>query len=201
MIPEESFGEGFWARCKAVERSCYLHDETVEAARFFTRRVFEQVGGFDEEIMAGAEDWDIHERVRRPGPGAARARAYSATTRDGSVCLRRWQRSSITAARPASISAGTQDWLGASCESFRPAFVRHRHLLASQPLTAAGMLFMKMCEFSAGAGWLWSGRVEPGEDGRLVRHRLGCRAGDLHLGEFPGAGSRPSRQPAAPARG
>ena len=157
VIPEESFGEGFWAHCKAVERSCYLHDETVESARFFTRRVFDQVGGFDEEIMAGGEDWDIHERVGRAGVRVGRT---SEVIRHDEGRLRL----SETMATKFYYGRGTGVYIRKHPELarrqvrvLRPAFVRHWRKLAREPTTAAGMLAMKVCELSAGAaGFLWS---------------------------------------------
>src|SRR5450759_661746 len=48
IIPEQSFGKNFWARCKALERNCYIDDYTnVTGARFFERQTFLQVGGYD----------------------------------------------------------------------------------------------------------------------------------------------------------
>lgn len=64
IIPEKSFGKGFWAKAKAYERSFYVGDQTIEAARFYPKKVFDEVGGFDEEIT-GPEDWDFSERVGR----------------------------------------------------------------------------------------------------------------------------------------
>lgn len=66
-IPETSFGTGYWARCKAFERSLYAHDDVVAAARFFERRIFLDIGGFDESLHA-AEDWDISIRAQRLRP-------------------------------------------------------------------------------------------------------------------------------------
>jgi len=63
IIPEESFGEGFWAQCKALERSFYLGVDWIEAARFFPKSVFDEVNGYDENCTSG-EDFDLHQRVK-----------------------------------------------------------------------------------------------------------------------------------------
>jgi glycosyltransferase involved in cell wall biosynthesis len=62
IIPETSFGLGFWARCKALERSFYVGISWMEAARFFPKKVFDEFGGYDEKGV-GAEDYDLPQRI------------------------------------------------------------------------------------------------------------------------------------------
>jgi len=62
IIPEKSTGEGFWAKVKSYERSFYVGDDSVEAPRFFRKDVLNEVGGYDEHLIAG-EDWDLRNRI------------------------------------------------------------------------------------------------------------------------------------------
>lgn len=66
-IPETSFGQGFWAKCKALERSYYVGVDWMESPRFMPRARFHQTGGYNESI-AGGEDWELTQRLQRLGP-------------------------------------------------------------------------------------------------------------------------------------
>ncbi|GLY98710.1 glycosyltransferase family A protein [Actinoplanes sp. NBRC 103695] len=63
VIPERSFGEGFLARCRELEKRLYVGDDAVESPRAFRRRVIELLGGWNERLTA-AEDWDLADRTR-----------------------------------------------------------------------------------------------------------------------------------------
>lgn len=64
IIPEKSIGEGFWAKCKELERSYYEGVDWMEAARFFEKKIFDKMGGYDER-NTGTEDYDLPQRIRR----------------------------------------------------------------------------------------------------------------------------------------
>lgn len=68
VVPEESKWTNFWGGVKAFERSFYSEkgDPVTDAARFFSKKVFNAVGGYDETIT-GPEDWDLPDRVREAG--------------------------------------------------------------------------------------------------------------------------------------
>ncbi len=63
VIPEESFGEWFWAKCKKLERSFYVGVDWMEAARFFDRKTFDEVWWYDEKNI-GTEDYDLPQRIQ-----------------------------------------------------------------------------------------------------------------------------------------
>ena len=75
IIPEQSFGDGFWTKCRDLEKSLYVGNESVEAARAFRREVFEAVGGWNENLTA-AEDWDLDDRIRAHGTIVGRIDAF-----------------------------------------------------------------------------------------------------------------------------
>jgi len=63
VIPEVSFGKGYLAAARVLDRSVHVGNELVEAARAFSRADLVTLGGFDEKLSAG-EDWDLDDRVR-----------------------------------------------------------------------------------------------------------------------------------------
>lgn len=68
VIPERSVATTFMEQVKAFERSFYNEngDSVTDAARFFDKKVFLKVGGYDETIT-GPEDWDLPETIQEHG--------------------------------------------------------------------------------------------------------------------------------------
>lgn len=59
-------GLGFWAEVRKLERNSYKNDNLIVAVRFFTKRAWEEIGGFDEALY-GPEDYDFHNRLVAKG--------------------------------------------------------------------------------------------------------------------------------------
>ena len=66
VLEEVDLTNGFWGKCKALERRAYRRSDVIEGARFVRADVFEAAGGYDETLGSG-EDWDIHARYARNG--------------------------------------------------------------------------------------------------------------------------------------
>ena len=52
----------FWAKVRKLEKDCYRYDLRYVGARFVRRDVFEVIGGFDENMVAG-EDYDFYNKL------------------------------------------------------------------------------------------------------------------------------------------
>jgi glycosyltransferase involved in cell wall biosynthesis len=153
IVPEESVGEGFWARCRTLERSCYVGDTSIEAARFFRRQLIERVGGYDENLV-GSEDWDLHERAQRTGARVSRTTALirhdEGALRLRHLLVKKFHYGKTLGAYVRKHPSRARDQL----RLFRPAFVRHRRRLLRSPHLAFGIAVMKTAEAMAGAAGL-----------------------------------------------
>jgi glycosyltransferase involved in cell wall biosynthesis len=157
IIPEESIGEGFWAQCKALEKSYYIGNDDVEAPRFFNKKIFLQVGGYDENLIS-AEDWELSQRIRHHGI-LARVKA-KILHNEGRLSLTQTIEKKYYYAQKyrnyeKKISDTTQKQQ--TILSRYSLFFSHPQKLFANPILGLGMLFMKTCEFGAGAlGYLTS---------------------------------------------
>ena len=65
-VPEVRTGSGLRTKARNFERSFY--DATcIDALRLFHKSVLEKVGGYDEKLIAGGEDWEIDIRIQELG--------------------------------------------------------------------------------------------------------------------------------------
>jgi glycosyltransferase involved in cell wall biosynthesis len=151
VIPEESFGEGFWAQCKKLERSFYLGVPYIEAARFFKKDVYEKVGGYDIEMTSG-EDWDLSQRIEQHGK-LLRCSSFIYHN-EGRISLLRTVQKKYYYAKHFSAyqHKGTSPKIAQQTNvlaRYRLFFSNPRKLFAN-PAVGVGMLFMKTCEFAFG---------------------------------------------------
>ena len=65
-IEERILGNGWLAKTRRFERSFYS-GTVVDGVRFFSRDSFCRLGGFDEELPPGPEDWDLDKRYKKIG--------------------------------------------------------------------------------------------------------------------------------------
>ncbi len=148
VIPEETVGEGFWTACRALERGCYNGDDTIEAARLYTRAAFLEAGGFDPQLNGG-EDWDLSRRVAQ-GRRLPRTRAIihhdEGRTRLRTVYTKRRYYA------PGYLAFLRKHGRGAVAHGnpiLRAAYVRNWRTLGRHPLLTAGMFTLKAIELAA----------------------------------------------------
>ena len=163
VIPEESFGEGFWAKCKKLERSFYVGVSWIEAARFFKKSVFTAIGGYNSDMVSG-EDWDISQRIESQGK-LGRVGSYIFHN-EGTINL--WKTlqkkyyyaqkfSQYTSANVGNVNTSKQTGL----VSRYMLFFKQPKKLFQDPILGLGMLFMKTCEFGFGGVGYVTEKIRP----------------------------------------
>jgi glycosyltransferase involved in cell wall biosynthesis len=163
IIPEESFGRGFWAQCKSLERSFYHGQDAIEAARFFSKDTYTDLGGYDESMVSG-EDWDLSARARNLG----RIERVSSIIRhnEGHFKLmkslqKKYYYAGQAKAYLAKNNVGNKLTASSGPLQRYKLFLSRPQKLLVNPFLGAGMLFMKTCEFGFGAvGYVLSGKKE-----------------------------------------
>lgn len=150
IVPEKTTGKGFFAKCKSLERDCYIGDSSIEAARFFDKKTFLEFGGYDESLT-GPEDWDLPQRIKRKYK-IGRVKSFIVHD-EGRVTLLSLARKKYYYAQKASKYFAKHPLSTTKTQAIyilRPAFYRNWKKLADAPLTAVGMFFMLSIEQVAG---------------------------------------------------
>jgi len=153
VVPEKSFGIGFWAKCKALERACYEGVDWIESARFFRKDAFLYVGGYDE-TLTGPEDFELPQRIKTlyGVQSVGRIRAYILHD-EGHLCLSKLLRKKYyygkKMRRYRNLSE-SKPFFAKQANIFRryALFFRHPQMFIADPLHMFGVLIMKTLEMA-----------------------------------------------------
>ena len=158
LVIEEKFnGEGFWTKCKCLEKSTYFGTGDGEAARFFNRKVFFEAGMYDEGLI-GTEDIDIHKKIKRLGKkiGYAKELIFH---EDDRLSLRDVLKKRVYYALTLDKYLKQNEEESQSEKKFiRKAYIKNWRKLALDPRHTFGMFFMRILEGFAVYYGLWKSK-------------------------------------------
>lgn len=156
IIAEESFGIGFWAKCKWLERRTYWGDDLVEAPRFFDKNTLEGMGYLDDTV--GADDWDLALRMKQVGQLILRTKNYIMHN-EGALSLAKVIKKRFLYGKDVikfGEKHGTKKFY-TYFSPFRKSYLKNIPFLLKHPRLFSGMIFMKVCEYGGGgAGIIYS---------------------------------------------
>lgn len=152
-IPEQSIALSFWEKVKAFERSFYNEkgDELTDAARFFKKEAFEDVGGYNETIT-GPEDWDLPETVKEKGLTISRISSpIYHHERISSIWFLAKKKYYYGLKAPRYLRRHKIPIVGPKTIYFlRPIFYKQWRKLLSHPILTAALFYMFFVELIAG---------------------------------------------------
>ncbi len=162
IIPERSEYRNYWEQVKAFERTFYNEegDSITDAARFFPNKVFERVGGFDEQIT-GPEDWDITDRVRKYGYtiGRVKSEIYHCERIPSLFSLMRKKFYYGLALNKYLNKHGMSPISQKTVYFLRPVFYKRIDRIVSKPVLSIGLIVMFLTESIGGAFGYLIGRI------------------------------------------
>lgn len=153
IIPEESIGTGFWTECKILERSFYLGTDWIESVRFFDRKTFEDLSGYDEE-NTGTEDFDLSQRIVKKYGKEAIGRIKEFILHDeGEISLIQQLKKKFYYAQNLNVyKKNNLDYYKIQIDIIKrySLFFSDPKKLLKNPLVSIGLFFLKTLEFIAG---------------------------------------------------
>ncbi len=156
ILPEKGGGKGFISECKKLEKQIYLTNPSVEAARVFSKKAFEQVGGYSTKIHFG-EDWDVHDRIMKKFSVGRTAAGVLHDTSKLTLSSLLGKSYRYGKSLPKYLkSSGSGRFLKTRKHFISGALSN----IPSKPIPAVGLLAIKSLEYVAGTAGFLAGKIQ-----------------------------------------
>lgn len=149
-------GLGFWADVRKFERNTYRDDSLIVAVRFFTKKSWEAIGGFDETLF-GPEDYDFHNRFVSAGFRWGRIRAIERHLGEPRTIEDIWEKHFFYGSQMVGYFRKHPRTAVKQFNPVRVSFFRHIGDFISHPVIFAGLIAMQIVKFTAGGLGFLSG--------------------------------------------
>jgi len=160
VIPEESFGIGFWAQCKWLEKKCYEGVAQIESLRCLKASVYSAVGGHNPKLVF-SEDKDLDIRVKKAGYTVERTKS-KIFHNEGNLSLQGTLSKKFsyvnTADQFAALHPQEFAWQINIFNRFY-LYLKNVNYFFKYPHLYLGMLFMKTSEFVVGLLGFIKGKI------------------------------------------
>lgn len=164
IVPEVSYGESFWANCRALEKACYNKSPRshTDTARFIRKKVWDKLGGLDP-TLGGADDYDFQARLDANGYKTVKIKKH-VIHYEGKLSLKKQLTKKFVYGKTAlGYFKKHRDKIGYVNKQYfliRPDFLQNFDLLIQDPIHAVGMFAMKFMEYTAGFAGLLYGQIK-----------------------------------------
>lgn len=140
----------FWSKVRNFERNFYIDDNLNVAARFFTKTVLEDVGGFDEELIAG-EDYDLHNRIIKKNYKIGMTKSTELHLGEPATLMEVLKKHYYYGKSIKSFMVKNEDRGMKQISVIRPAFLRGWREFYRHPDMAVGFMFYQATRYMASA--------------------------------------------------
>lgn len=145
IVPERTVGDNFLAKVRSFERDMYVGDPTIELARFFERRVFDEYGGYDVNLT-GAEDYDLPKRISEKY-SIGWSKEYILHHEEGLTLKRQVRKKYYYASKSASYADKHPELIAKQgILIYRRAYIRHWTRFIRHPILGGALLFLRSLE-------------------------------------------------------
>jgi glycosyltransferase involved in cell wall biosynthesis len=149
VVPEKSYGEGFFVKYKIFEREFYEGEEFIEAPRFFSKKLFLKYGGYDKDIT-GPEDYDLPLRMKKDGYKSGRIKSYILHNEKKFNPLTSAKKKFYYASKAGLYVKRHKEMIFVQGNLiFRPVYFKKWRKIINNPLLSFGMILIKILEGSA----------------------------------------------------
>jgi glycosyltransferase involved in cell wall biosynthesis len=154
IIPEVSYGEGYWAACKRLQRSFFVGDSSMESPMFIRTNVWRRLNGFDPTVE-GYIDWDLTSRLvgnhHKIGRIKGWAHHYEGRLQLSKLLRKKYVYGKATSRYFSKQKGRLNPENIMRFSLLRPSYVRNFRKIVENPRLGAGFVIMTTSEYFAAA--------------------------------------------------